>query len=719
MNKPVKNKVTEAASCSSTQPEDSNFVLTKGPVLLKEPATSIHYGVEITDNYAWLRAQNWKEVLQDGKVLPEPIKKHLHAENRYTARVFKNTKSLQAQILAELKGRIKEDDSSIALPDGAFDYFTKYTEGQEHPVFCRRSRDTAAEEILLDGNLTAKKYKFCDIGAVVQSPNHKNIAWSCDTEGSEFYTIRIRDTAKGKDARQKIEMSDGSIVWAKDCKSFYYVAIDESHRPHSVRRHIIGSKQEDEIVYREQDDTYFVDLTQTQSGDYAVISVGGHTNTQEWLVDLNAVDTKIQLITARRDNILYESSHHSDRLFILTNSDALDFKIVMTPLNALDAKNWVDYIPHKHGVMILSMQVLKNHLVRLELENGTPRIVVHSLLDAQEHSITFDEEAFDLDLIDGFEFDTHLIYFRFSSLAKPQETYAYDLETRERTLFKRCDIPSGHKPEHYITKRLFAKADDGELVPISLIYHCKTPLDGTAPCLLYAYGAYGYASPPAFEAEPLSLIDRGFIYAIAHVRGGTEKGRTWYEQGKLNNKINTFTDFIACSKYLSAHQYTREGLIVAQGVSAGGMLMGAVANIAPHLFAGIIADVPFVDVLNTILDAELPLTPPEWLEWGNPVLDFEAFNYIRSYSPYDNIKPQAYPAIMALGGLSDPRVTYWEPAKWVAKLRSTMTGGGPVLLKTNMSAGHGGASGRFERLDDVALTYAFAIAAVNAKRFTQ
>ncbi len=703
---------------SKTVSDNVYFSRAKAPVILQEPHVSTVHGVTLEDTYAWLRAANWREVLQDGKVLPENIKKHLKAENRYTARVLKNTQASQAQIVDELKGRIKQDDNSIALPDGEFHYFTKYLDGQEHPVFCRKlgkdnSGKDGTEETLLDGNVIAKKHSFCDIGAVVQAPDHQSIAWSCDVEGSEFYTIRVRNIATGKDSKDKIIMSDGSIIWAKDCASFYYVQIDESHRPHSVRRHVIGSKLEDEIIYRETDGSYFVDLTQTQSRDYAIISVGGHSSAQEWLIDLDAENVGLKLIAARQDNVLYESEHHDDRLFILTNADALDFKIVTAPLGTTGAAHWVDYIPHKLGVYILSMQVLKNHLVRLELENGTPRIVIHRFLDRQEHSIVFDDEAFDLDLVDGFEFETNVIYFNFSSMAKPQETYHYHLETREKTLLKRREIPSGHDPDTYVTKRIFVKAGDGELVPISLIYHRDTPLDGTAPCLLYAYGAYGYASPPAFEAEPLSLIDRGFIYAIAHIRGGTEKGRGWYEQGKLANKINTFTDFIACAEYLCAQNYTAKGLIVAQGVSAGGMLMGAIANMAPDLFAGIIADVPFVDVLNTILDGDLPLTPPEWLEWGNPITDVAAFNYIQSYSPYDNIKPQNYPAILALGGLTDPRVTYWEPAKWVAKLREMITGGGPVLLKTNMSSGHGGASGRFERLDDVALSYAFAIAAVN------
>ncbi len=702
----MSNPITHHSPC---------FTPAKPPKIMQESHVSTLHGVQLQDDYAWLRAHNWRDVLQDGKVLPEPIKKHLHAENRYSARVMKNTKDLQALIVAELKGRIKENDSSIALPDGVFDYFTKFVEGQEHPIFCRKLRG-GNEEVLLDGNIIAKKYKFCDIGAVVQSPDHKKIAWSCDTEGSEFYTIRIRDIAAAKDSRPKIEMSDGSIIWAKDCKSFYYVRIDQSHRPHSVRRHIIGSKLEDEIIYREQDDTYFVDLKETQSGDYAIINVGGHNSTQEWLIDLGSTQPKAQLIATRQDDVLYESEHHGDKLFILTNANALDFKIVTAPLVAPESVNWVDYIPHKQGVMILSMQVLKKHLVRLELENGTPRIIIHRLSDKHEHSIVFEDEAFDLDLIDGFEFETDIIYFSFSSMAKPHETYQYNLETRQRVLLKCREIPSGHEPQNYITKRIFAKADDDELIPISLIYHRDTLIDGSAPCLLYAYGAYGYASPPAFESEPLSLVDRGFIYAIAHIRGGTEKGRGWYEQGKLNNKINTFSDFITSAKYLAAQKYTREGLIVAQGVSAGGMLMGAVANMAPAVFAGIIADVPFVDVLNTILDGDLPLTPPEWLEWGNPITDVQAFNYIKSYSPYDNIKPQNYPAILAMGGLTDPRVTYWEPAKWVAKLRSTMTGNKLVLLKTNMSSGHGGASGRFERLDDVALTYAFALAAVNGAR---
>ncbi len=688
------------------------------PSTHREKIVTSFHGVELFDDYAWLRADNWKDVLQDGSALPAHIRKQLERENRYTSRVLKNADRLIHDITLEMKGRIKENDDSIPLPAGSYEYFTRFETGEEHPVFCRRSKDGKDPEVLLDGNHVALKHKFCDIGAAIHSPDHKLVAWSCDTEGSEFYTIRIRSAKTGWDKRERIEMTDGSMVWAKDSRSFYYVKIDENHRPRSVRRHWVnGSVQDDELVYRESDEEFFVDLSQSQSGDFAFINVGGHDSSQEWLLDLADDYVKARLITARRNNILYESGQEGKRLFIKTNADgAKDFKIVTAPLDDPSAQNWTDYIAHKPGVMILSMLVLKDYLVRLERESGTRRLIVHRLSDKSEHSVTFDGDVFDLDLIDGFEFDTDTIHFVYSSMAHPEEFYAYNLATRDRALLKRREIPSGHDAKNYVVKRVLAKAMDGEIVPVSLMHRYDLQLDGKAPCLLYAYGAYGSSSPPLFESEPLSMVDRGFVYAIAHVRGGTEKGWSWYEQGKLLHKKNTFTDYITVAKHLCNEGYTSEGMIVAQGVSAGGMLMGAVANMAPELFAAVIAEVPFVDVLNTILDAELPLTPPEWPEWGNPVTDKAAFDYILSYSPYDNITPQDYPAILAIGGLTDPRVTYWEPAKWISKLRAEMTGGGPVLLHSNLKAGHSGSSGRFERLDDIAMTYAFAIAAVNSKR---
>ncbi|HTJ01167.1 MAG TPA: prolyl oligopeptidase family serine peptidase, partial [Methylovirgula sp.] len=423
-----------------------------------------------------------------------------------------------------------------------------------------------------------------------------------------------------------------------------------------------------------------------------------------------------RLVAPRIEEQRYSVDVWGDSLFILTNADgAEDFKIARAPLANPDRAHWQDVVPHRRGRLITAMKVFKNYLVWLEREAGLPRIVCRDLTSGVDYAVSFEEEAYQLSLIENRGYETNVLRFAYSSMTTPRETYDYDLATRSRVLRKRQEIPSGHDPANYVTRRLFATAPDGESVPISILHRRDFAKDGKAPLLLYGYGAYGMAMPASFDANRLSLVDRGFVYAIAHIRGGTDKGWHWYLDGKLAKKPNTFSDFIAAGKYLAAENYTRAGRIVARGGSAGGMLMGAVANLAPELFAGIIADVPFVDVLNTMLDAELPLTPPEWLEWGNPIDDAQAFATIRAYSPYDNVAAKAYPPILALGGLTDPRVTYWEPAKWVARLRATMTGGGPILLKTNMGAGHGGAAGRFDQLAEVALQYAFALACV-AKR---
>jgi oligopeptidase B len=453
-----------------------------------------------------------------------------------------------------------------------------------------------------------------------------------------------------------------------------------------------------------------MDIDETLSGAYVVISVADHETTEVFLIDRFKPDASPVCVAARRDNVRYDVVHHTDTLYILTNADGCDDgRIVTAPIHATNSENWRDLIPAQDGVMIIDHHIFAQYLVRLERENALPRIVIRALATGDEHIISFDEEAYALGLEVGYEFDTTTLRFTYASMTTPAETYDYDMVTCTRTLRKRQEVPSGHTPSDYVTRRLFATSHDGAEVPITLLYHKNTPLDGSAPCLLYGYGSYGHALSASFRTNPLSLVDRGFIYAIAHIRGGTEKGWAWYQDGKKDKKTNTFKDFIACAHKLIEEKYTHGGAIVGHGGSAGGMLMGAVANMAPELFAGIIADVPFVDCLNTILDAQLPLTPPEWPEWGNPITDQTAFETIRSYSPYDNVSALPYPAILALGGLSDPRVTYWEPAKWVAKLREHSTGDKPILLDTNMTAGHGGASGRFEALRETALVYAFAI----------
>jgi oligopeptidase B len=540
------------------------------------------------------------------------------------------------------------------------------------------------------------------------------MAWSADENGSEYYRIRVRDLATGVDMADELSETDGDVVWCRDNGSFLYVKLDANHRPWQVMRHRLGTAQiDDELVFEDPDPGHFLDVDETQSGSYALIASTDHETAEIRLLDLSDPQAKPVLVAAREPELRYDVEHHGDSLIIRTNADgAEDGKIVTVPLAAPQRSNWRDLVPARPGIMVVSHVVFARHLVRLERENALPRIVVRELATGEEHAIAFAEEAYSLWLDPGYAFDTDVLRFGYSSMTTPSETYDYDMARRERILRKRQEVPSGHDPARYVTRRIMARSHDGEMVPVSILHRADLVMNGRAPCLLYGYGSYGTSISAGFRTNPLSLVDRGFIYAIAHIRGGTEKGWAWYKAGKREHKTNTFRDFIAAGEALAASGFTSRGRIVAHGASAGGMLMGAVANEAPELFAGIVAEVPFVDVLATMLDADLPLTPPEWPEWGNPIADAAAFATIRAYSPYDNVRAQAYPPILAIGGLTDPRVTYWEPAKWVARLRATMTGGGPVLLRTNMAAGHGGASGRFERLSEVALVFAFAIKAV-------
>jgi oligopeptidase B len=685
------------------------------PSAERRPSTKIVHGRELVDEYAWLRAGNWQEVLADPSATPPDIRAHLDAENAYAESVLAPTHDLQNELVGELRGRIKEDDAQVPWPDGAFEYFVRFREGGQHELICRRPRNGGDDMLLLDGDALAQGKSFFDLGAAEHSPDHALLAWSSDDKGSELYSIRVRDLATGEDMPDLVARTDGTIVWAQDSSAFLYVRVDDNHRTAQVFRHRLGTEQSaDELVAEDLDPAWFVHLRRSRSGAFAIVSMSDHDSSEAWLVDLADAAQPARLVAARTPKLRYEVEPRGDTLFIRTNADdAEDFKIVHAPLDDARRENWLDLIPHRHGCMIVSATLFARHLVRLERENGLPRIVVRRIDGGDEHAIAFSEEAYALRMESGIEFDTDMLRFVYSSMTTPDETYDYDMSARTRTLRKRQEIPSGHDPARYVTRRIFARAPDGAEVPVSLL--ARADLDRPAPCLLYGYGAYGHALPASFSANRLSLVDRGFVYAIAHIRGGTDKGWHWYEDGKLANKPHTFSDFIAAGRALVDAGWTEEGRIVAQGGSAGGMLMGAVANMAPDLFAGVIADVPFVDVINTMLDKDLPLTPPEWLEWGNPIEDATAFETMLSYSPYDNVGAHAYPPILALGGLTDPRVTYWEPAKWVARLRERMTGGGPVLLKTNMDAGHGGASGRFDRLGEVALQQAFAIAAASGR----
>jgi oligopeptidase B len=681
------------------------------PVAEKRPAFTVHHGVELVDEYAWLRDDNWQGVMRDPGALDAKIRAYLEAENAYAEAALDDTKALQEELFAEMKARIKEDDATVPTPDGGFEYFTSYVTGGQYVRLCRRRRGGGPEEVLLDGNKEAEGKPYWQLGAAAHSPDHRLLAYAVDDRGSEFYAVRIRDLATGRDLPEVIPDTRGSPVWASDSATLFYVRLDEHARPLSVYRHRVGTAADaDVLVYAEPDSGFYVGVDETQSGRFVLIEANDHQTSEIFLIDSHSPESAPRVVAERRFGHEYSVDHRGDRLIVLTNSGgAEDFRICEAPLDAPGPANWREIVVHKPGRLILDIVAFAGHLVRLEREDGLPRIVVREMESGAEHAIAFEEEAYSLGMDTGYEFDTSTLRFIYSSMTTPVQVYDYDMGNRTRVLRKTEEVPSGHNPADYVTRRLFAPAPDGEAVLISVLHGKTTPLDGSAPLLLYGYGAYGITIPASFSTNWLSLVDRGFVMAIAHVRGGKDKGYRWYTEGKHRKKVNTFTDFIAAGEYLAQVRYTRRGRIVANGGSAGGMLTGAVANMAPDLFLGIIADVPFVDVLNTMLDGSLPLTPPEWPEWGNPIESKEDFDIIRSYSPYDNVAAKAYPHIFAYGGLTDPRVTYWEPAKWVARLRARNTSGNLILLRTNMEAGHGGASGRFEALREIALDFAFAL----------
>ncbi len=681
------------------------------PVAERRPATTVHHGIQRVDDYAWLRDDNWQQVVRDPSVLSPNIRAYLEAENAYAAAVLADVEPLRLQLVKEMRARIKEDDSSVPAPDGPYAYATRYAHGAEHPMVVRTPRDGGEETVLLDAHALSEGQSYFRLGGFAHSPDHRLVAYSWDDNGSERFTIRVRDVATGEDLMDAIPTTTGSAVWANDGRTLFYVWVDENHRPAKVFRHVVGTDPAEDVpVYEDPDPGFFIGVGKTQSRRFITISTHDHETSEVRVIDADAPTGELRLIAERRKAEEYHVEHRGDRFYILTNiGGAEDFKIVTAPVATPGRRFWRDLVPHESGRLILDFAVYADFLVRLERESSLPRIVIHDLESGEEHAIAFAEEAYSLGLARGFEFDTTTLRFSYSSMTTPTRVYDYDMVTRTRVLRKEDEVPSGHDPDAYVTRRIFAPAEDGEAVPVSLLYRKETPLDGSAPCVLYGYGAYGITVPASFSTTRLSLVDRGFVYAIAHIRGGKDKGYRWYAEGRRQKKPNTFKDFIAAAKYLVDQKCTARGRIVGWGGSAGGLLVGAVANMAPELFAGLIAEVPFVDTLATMLDASLPLTPPEWPEWGDPITGKADYRLIASYSPIDNVRPQAYPAILALAGLTDPRVIYWEAAKWVAKLRATKTDDNLIVLRTNMEAGHGGASGRFDRLNETALAMAFAL----------
>ena len=564
------------------------------------------HGHTLVDNYEWLRAPNWRKVLRNPKALPKEIRDFLDAENKYADSVLKPVRTLRRELAKEMRGRMKEDDSDVPTPDGPWTYFSRYRKGAQHPYVCRRPREGGKESILLNCEELAEGKPFFDLASATHSPCHKLMAWSADVRGSEYYAIKVRDLSTGKNLRDTLRDTDGDVVWTADSSGFLYVLMDDNHRPCRVYHHRLGDVQaNDRLVFEETDSRWFVRIGETQSGDFATVEIEDHETSETLLIDLHKPGAPMLVVEPRQSKLRYDVDHHGDKLFILTNANGCDdFKIVEAPLASPGKANWRDVVAYRQGRMITGCVAFKRHLVRTELEDGLPRIVIRDIASGAEHAIAFDEEAYDLDLEEVLEFDTNQLRFGFSSMKTPQEVWAYDMETRERTLLKRQVIPSGHKPEKYVTKRIFAKAHDGALVPISLLYASKTKLNGRAPMLLEAYGSYGSAFEAHFSSVRFSLVDRGFVYAIAHVRGGADKGWSWYLDGKLDKKINTFRDYISSARALIDERYTSQGRIIGLGGSAGGLLMGGVANMAPELFAGIVADVPFgpVPLYRDLLD---------------------------------------------------------------------------------------------------------------------
>jgi len=699
---PMSNALTKPFATIDAEP----------PVAEKRPVEIEQHGETRIDNYAWLRDENWQEVLRDPSELDADIRELLEAENTFYEAATDGLDELRDSLFEEMRGRIKEDDSSVPVPDGEFAYAVRYREGGEYPVYVRTPRDGGDETILFDGDLESKGEDFFKIASVDHSRDHTLIAYGVDRLGSEYYDIRVRTIATGEESAETIPSTDGSVVWAADSKSFYYIERDDNQRPKRVKHHVVGTDPADDtLVYEEPDDSYFLFVDESQSGEYILIgSAKGTSSEYRFLHADDDAGTEPRLIAPRLPDQLYYADHHGDFFYLQTNADdAVDFKIVRTPVSDPGRDNWEDWLPHEAGTYIATFVPYKDHIVRLERENALPRIVVSDYAQEEVFEIELDEAAYHLGLAPGYEFDTTTMRFTYESPSTPEQTFDFDIETRERSLRKTQEVPSGHNPDLYAVERLFIEANDGAKVPVTVLRLKTTPVDGTAPLLLYGYGSYGATMQAWFSTSILSLVDRGVVYATAHIRGGSAKGRQWYLDGKLEKKENSFTDFANAAEALQERGYGRKGETVIYGGSAGGLLVGATLNLRPDLFGGAIAKVPFVDVLNTISDAELPLTPPEWVEWGDPINDPEAYATIAAYSPYNNIRSDVeYPPVLATGGLTDYRVTYWEPAKWIARMRDEATGG-PFFLKMNMEAGHAGSAARFEQMEERTHDYAFAL----------
>lgn len=685
-----------ACDTTTTRTPDTEAAEPAPPVAKREAKRLAAHGHERIDHYYWLRDR------EDAQVID-----YLKAENRYLEAVMADTAELRETLYREIRGRIKEDDSTAPYRHDDYWYYARYEEGGEYPIYARRRGSMEApEEVLLDVNALAEGQPFTQVAGLSVSPDHRLLAYAVDHVGRRIYTLRVKNLETGETLDTEIEGVSPGAQWAADNRSLFYTRKDPvTLRSHAVWRHTLG-ESEDALVFEETDEAYLVYLTKTKSRRYIGIVSSSTLSTEYNLVDAEAPREPPTVFNPRRRDHEYHVDHDPGGFYVYTNLDAKNFRLMKTAPGRTAEAHWEEVVAHRPEVLLENFELFAGRLVLQEKFEGLTRIAVIERASGERREIDFGEAAYSADLGTNYEYDTEWLRYTYESLTTPDSEYDYDMSSGEKVLVKQDEVLGGYDPAQYRSERIAVTARDGARVPVSLVYRRGTPLDGSAPLVQYAYGSYGYSIDPGFSYSRVSLLDRGFIYAIAHVRGGSDLGRAWYEAGKLEHKKNTFTDFVDCSVALVERGYTSPDRLYAWGGSAGGLLMGAIVNMRPDLYHGVVAEVPFVDVITTMLDDSIPLTTGEYDEWGNPNEE-AAYRYILSYSPYDNVERRDYPNMLVTTGLHDSQVQYWEPAKWVAKLRHVGHGDNLLLLKTNMEAGHGGASGRFEAIREIALEYAF------------
>jgi oligopeptidase B len=669
------------------------------PVAKVVPKSITVDGDTRVDNYFWLRDRNDSATV-----------KYLEDENTYTESMTRHTDALQSKLYSEMLGRIKQTDLSVPTKRDDYFYYSRTEEGKQYAIFCRKHGSlTAPEEILLDSNAMADGKKYFRVGNFLASPNHRLLAYSIDFDGDEAYTIHVKDLATGKLLADEIPNTYYSLEWANDNATFFYTVLDDAKRPFKVLRHTLGVKN-DTLVYHETDERFTVELSKTSSRAYIQINIASSLTSEVRYLDAAHPNGEFRVLLPRVQETEYDVTHHGDSFFIRTNDGAKTFRVVQAPVKDPSKAHWKEILPARSQTTVESITAFKDYLVVEERDRGLSQIRIQNFngdaVSQKFHYIDFPEPVYTAGVGANAEYDTRVLRYSYTSLVTPNSVFDYNMETRERELKKQQEVLGGYDPSKYQSERVYATAPDGVKVPISLVYKKGLVRNGKAPMLLYGYGAYGISTDPTFASDRLSLLDRGFVYALAHIRGGGDLGKPWHEDGRILKKRNTFTDFVACAEFLVAEKFTSPERLAVMGGSAGGLLMGAVTNLRPDLFAVVVAMVPFVDALNTMLDASLPLTVGEYEEWGNPNQKLY-YDYIKSYAPYENVVATTYPAILVTAGLNDPRVSYWEPAKWVAKLRAMKKDNRVLLLKTNMGSGHFGASGRYEHLKETAFNYAF------------